>query len=91
MMWHANNLITWLPYSPMHPFLLGAGLIGIILAILIWLLPILLIVAIIDWLFTSGKEEAKPTDTALEILKERYARGEISKGEFEEKKKRLAS
>jgi len=43
----------------------------------------------IRWVVTQGKE-SRPTDSALDILRQRYARGDISKEEFEAKKKDLA-
>ena len=43
-----------------------------------------------DMNHASESEQAHtPADSALEILKKRYARGEINREEFEEKKKDL--
>jgi hypothetical protein len=43
--------------------------------------------AVVRWLLGKGKE--RPPDSALEILRQRYARGEINKEEFETRKKDL--
>jgi putative membrane protein len=42
----------------------------------------------IRWLIAQGKESR--TNSALEILRQRYARGEINKEEFETKRKDLS-
>lgn len=56
-----------------------------------WVLAILVIIGIIWWLMRAGKssEGPKTGETALDILKRRYAAGEITKEEFEETKRNL--
>ncbi len=61
---------------------------GWIFMILFWVLVILGVVYLIK-LVTGGSRKEEQTETALDILKKKYARGEISKEEFEEKKKDL--
>jgi putative membrane protein len=59
--------------------------------IIIWVLVIVGIVLLVKWLMASaGKGEgASAKESPTEILKRRYAAGEIGKEEFEEKKKDL--
>ncbi|MGQ0526332.1 MAG: SHOCT domain-containing protein [Betaproteobacteria bacterium] len=65
---------------------------GMISMVLFWILVILGIVILVRWVSGSSPASgAPPARTALDILKERYARGEIDKREFEEKKRDLAS
>lgn len=67
----------------------GMGGFGIILNIIIWVAVIIGIVFLVRWMagFAKQKDQATKEDSALEILKKRYANGEISKEEFEQKKK----
>ena len=57
-----------------------------------WILVIIGLVFLIKWIVQSNKlSESRISDSSLEILKKRYARGEIDKQEFEHKKKDLLS
>jgi putative membrane protein len=62
----------------------GTGIIGLIF----WILVTIGLVLLIKYLWESGGAK-REQESGLEILKKRYARGEISKEEFEEKKKDL--
>lgn len=63
---------------------------GAIIGFIFWVLAIVFIVAIIRWTIRGGWHSRwKGKDSAIEILKERYAKGEIDKKEFEEKMKDL--
>lgn len=56
-----------------------------------WVLVIVGILAVVKWLMAgsgSGSQQT-PTKTPLQILEERYARGEIDREEFEQKKRDL--
>lgn len=65
----------------------GLGYIGMLL---FWGLIVLGIVVLVRGLMRGGGgRRAEPEDSALELLKRRYARGEIAKVEFEEKKRDL--
>ena len=60
---------------------------GMLFMVLFWVVLIVGVVLIVRWFlgpsgFTRG-------ESALEILKKRYARGEIDQQEFEEKKRDL--
>lgn len=79
--WMMGDWATWGP---------GYGFVGMIVMMFFWVLIIVGIVLIVRWLFTRGAQKPSSTDeTALEILKRRYARGEINKEEFEAMKRDL--
>ena len=61
---------------------------GWIFMFLWWGLIIVGIVALVRWLLPSGRSDV-PEKSALNILKERYARGEVNREEFEEIRKGL--
>ena len=74
----------------MHPMWGVWGMWGIgmmFFMLLFWGLVIVGVVLGIRWLISQGKESR--SDSALEILRQRYARGEINKEEFEARKKDL--
>ena len=81
--WGHGNMMDWGS---------GMGGFGFILNIVIWVAVIVGIVILVRWVagFTKQKGQASQEDSALEILKKRYASGEISKEEFEQKKRDIA-
>jgi putative membrane protein len=72
----------------MHPMMWGAwGMAMMFGMFLFWVLVIVGVVLAIRWLVTQGREPR--VDRALEILRERYARGDISREEFEARRRDL--
>jgi len=67
----------------------GMGFGGIFM-ILFWVVIIVAVVMLVKWLAGGSSRIDLPREkSALDILKERYARGEIGKEEFEQKKRDL--
>jgi putative membrane protein len=59
-----------------------------------WLIVLLLVGVVIYFLLQTSKSKSSDgsiTETPLDILKKRYAKGEIEKEEFDRKKKDLES
>jgi len=59
---------------------------GMIMMVLFWIVVVVGIVALIKLLFSRSPGK-RSSQSALEILRKRYARGEITKEEFENMKK----
>jgi putative membrane protein len=74
---------------PMWGWGWGIGMMGMML--LFWGVVIFAGVAGIRWFVNQTKQTKQPrADSAMEILRERFARGEIEKDEFEAKKRELS-
>jgi len=57
-----------------------------------WIAVIVGIIFLVKWAVQQNRPvEGKLEESSLELLKKRYARGEIDKEEFEQKKKDLLS
>lgn len=77
--------------------MMGPGMMGSfgwwwfmpIFMILFWVLIIWAVVAVLSGGSSSRTESSNGSESPLEVLKKRYARGEISKQEYQEKKREL--
>ncbi len=93
-------VVAWLPaygQTPDRPGYWHGGwewgwghmLFGSVMMIMFWGGLILVIVLAVRW-FGSSSAKSSPRRTSLEILEERFARGEIDKEDFEERKRLLS-
>ena len=73
MYWN-HNMMGW-----------GGGL-GMIL---FWVLLIVIIILLVKYLMPRTDTRPEQKETPLEILKRRYAKGEIDKAEYDEKRRDL--
>lgn len=83
-------------HSPWGNMMGGWGWMGMVFNLLILILIVAALIMAIRWVLQGGRSR-EGNDTrqgssgrAMEVLKERYARGEIDKDEFEQKKKDLS-
>lgn len=75
----------------------GGGIIGFIISLIFGLILLVGLGLLIWWLVRQssagrygGPAAQPPASRALEILNERYAKGEISKEEYDERKRELS-
>ncbi|HXX53149.1 MAG TPA: SHOCT domain-containing protein [Thermodesulfovibrionales bacterium] len=77
-------------YWRLEPSSFGAGtffLIPIFFMIAFWIAVVIGFAYFVKWIIAAGKRrETKSEETALDILKKRYAKGELSKEDFERMK-----
>lgn len=78
----------------------GMGLAGGIIMAVFWVAVLVAVIALVVWLVrqaqtgnshvaTTGVAGTIPVQSPLDILKTRYAKGEIDKNEYEERKQTL--
>lgn len=61
----------------------GWMMIGWLWMMLVWLIPLLLLFALVKYLFgKAGQNAPRQEKTALDILKDAYAKGEINRDEY---------
>ena len=67
----------------------GHMLFGGLMMVLVWGAVIALVVLLVRGLTRGRDESAQQRPTALDILQERYARGEIDQQEYEQRRRDL--
>lgn len=68
----------------------GFGAFGMLVMLVFWVLIIAGLVLLVKWLVEQTRGgSASAGESALEILKKRYARGEIDEDEFEARRRNL--
>ena len=87
MAWAQDRPADWSWGHPMSWMSAAWGLGMLVMMLLFWGAVITAIVFGLRWL--AGQGERSRVDRALDILRERYARGEIPKDEFEAKQRDL--
>ena len=86
---YAHELGEGYGWRPWMMWGYGMGWFWPVMIFAFWVSVIVGIILLIRWMIYSTSKErgARSEESALDILKKRYARGEIKKEEFEEKKK----
>ena len=80
---------------PSYGHMLGWGIGGLLISVLVWVIIVCVIVAVIRRIIWGSRHghrrwrhwEGMNGASGLDVLNERYAKGEINKEEYEQKKK----
>ncbi len=86
--YHSNSLFPVALFRQPVPEM---GLFEIILLALFCLLLLVIFAAVLDGIFEIPTEESMKNNEALSIVEKRYAKGEISKEEYMQKKYELST
>jgi putative membrane protein len=78
---------SWWDYGTSYPWF---GMIFGPFVMIVFLIAAVLIIAWLIRAVTSGRRSVAPGNSALEILRERFARGEIDRAEYEERRQLLS-
>ncbi|SHJ24194.1 putative membrane protein [Dethiosulfatibacter aminovorans DSM 17477] len=77
-------------YGPNGELLNGGtwwlGLISMVLYLLFWAVVIFIVLRLFKKYYTMWNQQGSREDTAMTVLRERYARGEIDEEEFRSRK-----
>ena len=71
----------------MSGFEMGGGWFGMGF----WWILVIVVVGVVVWLTGRRSDQPQGADSPLEILKKRYARGEIKREEFDQMKRDLGA
>jgi putative membrane protein len=81
-MMHDSGMMEWMPMM---------GGVGLVFMLLLWGFAIVGFICTVQWFLSRGKskKEDMPYQSPLDILKSRYARGEITEEEYNRMKRDL--
>ncbi len=81
-MMHGNGMMEGMPMM---------GGVGWIFMLLLWGFAIVGVICTVQWFLSRGKseKEGRPSQSALDILKSRYARGDLTEEEYARMKRDL--
>ena len=80
---------TFMCGGPMGGWMAGLMIVNLVIGLGLVALLIVGVVALVRWLWPTLA--SRPEDRALAILRERYARGDINREEFEARRQDLSS